>query len=70
MQSVPYLADTRAHAHAADLLSLFGPLAAGEAAARAERARSVGNHLHLCRWREVERFLALLEDEEVYGTVH
>lgn len=66
----PYLADTRAHAHAADLRRLFGDLAADEAAARAERSRSLGNHLHFCRWREVGRLLSLLDSDEPTGTIH
>ena len=67
---VPYLAATRPHQDAADLLALFGPFAVDEAAARAARSRTLGNHLHFCRWREVGRLLALLDTDEVSGTIH
>ncbi|WP_419807255.1 hypothetical protein [Sphingomonas sp.] len=65
-----YLAHTRPHLDAAELLTLFGTHAAGEAAARAARSRVLGNHLHFCRWRQVERLLAVLDTEHATGTVH
>lgn len=66
----PYLAANRPHRDAADLLTMFGVDAAAEAAARAERSRTLGNHLHFCRWREVGRLLALLGTVGATGTVH
>ena len=66
----PYLAATRPHHDAADLITRFGTLAATEAALRADRSRTVGNHLHFCRWREVGRLLALLESTGTTDTVH
>jgi hypothetical protein len=66
----PYLAQHRPHRDAADLLALFGPAAAAEAAARADRSRTLGNHLHFCRWREVGRLLALLDTDSAAGTIH
>lgn len=66
----PYLAAARPHRDAADLIALFGAFAADEAAARAERSRAVGNHLHFCRWREVGRLLALLDGDRATGTIH
>lgn len=65
-----FLADTRPHQDAAELLILFGSAAAGEAAGRAARSRALGNHLHFCRWRQVERLLGVLEGEMAMGTVH
>jgi hypothetical protein len=66
----PYIADTRPHLDAADLLAVFGIAATREAAARAERSRQLGNHLHFCRWREVGRLLAVLGADCATGTVH
>ena len=66
----PYLAATRPHHDAAELLTLFGAAAADEAAARAERSRSLGNHLHFCRWREVGRMIATLQRGRVAETLH
>lgn len=68
--TAPYLADTRPHHDAAHLLAAFGAHAAGEAAARAERSRVLGNHLHFCRWRQVARLLAALGAERAAETIH
>lgn len=69
-QSSPYIAATRPHHDAVDLVARFGAFAADEAGRRAERSRALGNHLHFCRWREVGRLLGMLGSEEVRGTVH
>ena len=66
----PYLADTRPLDDAALLLARFGEAAADEAAARAVRARALGNHLHFCRWRQVGRLLAVLGTERAMGVLH
>lgn len=68
--TLPYLADTRPHSDAADLLAAFGALAGEEARARADRSRQIGNHLHFCRWRQVERLIAVLRTGEASGTIH
>lgn len=68
--SSPYIAATRPHHDAADLLTRFGAFAADEAGRRAEHSRALGNHLHFCRWREVGRLLGLLGASDVTGTVH
>ena len=57
-------------AEASDLISRFGEFAASEAAERARRSRDVGNLIHFCRWREIERIIELLRDDSVTGTVH
>ena len=66
----PYLADTRPHHDAALLIACFGAQAGDEAAARAERSRALGNHLHFCRWRQVGRLIAALGAERAMETVH
>jgi hypothetical protein len=30
----------------------------------------MGNHIHLCRWRQIERLIDLLAREAAVGTVH
>lgn len=55
---------------AADLIQRHGHGAPAEAAARANRSRNLGNHLHFCRWRQVERLVHLLAAKEAEGTIH
>lgn len=65
-----YLTDAGHVADAAELIAVFGDSAALEAAIRAGRSRDIGNHIHFCRWRQVERLIELLATDEVVGTVH
>jgi len=44
------------------LIERFGMHAGFEAAALAEHSRSLGNHVHFCRWRQVERLIVTLSD--------
>jgi hypothetical protein len=37
---------------------------------RADRSRELGNALHFCRWRQIERLIVLLSVERAVGTVH
>ena len=67
---MPYLADVREVADAADLIRAFGDDAGSEAAARADRSRDLGNHVHFCRWRQIERLVLLLSIPRAVGTVH
>lgn len=60
MQEHVHLPDRAAAADAADLIARFGIHAADEAAARADRSRDVGNVVHFCRWRQIERMILLL----------
>jgi len=55
-----YLSDASAAAEAADLIARFGVHAASEAAARADRSRDLGNVIHFCRWRDIERMIETL----------
>lgn len=66
---MPYLADRAAVADAHDLIERFGECAALEAAMRAGRSRDLGNHIHFCRWRQIERLIAVLESERPVGTL-
>ena len=66
----PFIAGRLALAEASELIDRFGDDAELEAAARAERSRDVGNVLHFCHWRQIERMIATLSSDEVRGTVH
>ena len=46
------------------------PIGTLEAAARADESRDIGNYLHFCRWRQIERLILLLSAESAIGTVH
>lgn len=52
------------------LITRFGREAILEASERAEASRAIGNHLHYCRWRQIERLVLLLSLEASPGTVH
>lgn len=62
--------DRQAYDDAASLIDSFGEHACFEAAARAERSRGLGNHIHFCRWRQVERLIATLLHTETVGSIH
>ena len=67
---LPYLADCTEVTHATDLITVFGADAGQEAATRANRSRDLGNYLHFCRWRQIERLIALLSFDRAIGTIH
>ena len=60
MQQYVHLPDATAAAEAAELIAQFGDHAAFEAAARANHSRGLGNVVHFCRWRQIERMINLL----------
>jgi len=70
MEYLPYLGDAREVADATDLIRAFGEEAGSEAAARADRSRDLGNHIHFCRWRQIERLVLLMSIPRAVGTVH
>ena len=51
-------------------MARFGQHAQSEAAQRADRSRSLGNVIHFCHWRQVERTIEMLNVAEATGTVH
>lgn len=67
---VPYLSDRKSYEDAAELIATFGDNAGYEASARADRSRDLGNHIHFCRWRQIERLIVLLKQAAPVGTVH
>jgi len=67
---IPFIHGRPALADATALIDGFGDDAALEAASRAERSRDAGNVLAFCHWRQIERVIATLSDDEVRGTIH
>lgn len=65
-----FLSGDSFYADAADLIARFGDKAGYEAAARADRSRDLGNHIHFCHWRQIERMIAMLSLQRAMGTVH
>lgn len=70
MNYLPYLGDVREVTDANELIRAYGERAGSEAAARADRSRDVGNHIHFCRWRQIERLVTLMSIPRAVGTVH
>jgi hypothetical protein len=66
----PYLTDRRSLSDAEELIARHGAGAGHEAATRASRSRGLGNHIHFCRWRQIERLIAVLGEAEPTGRVH
>lgn len=66
----PYIAGRAALADASELIDQYGDNAGLEAAVRAEVSRDAGNVLRFCHWRQIERVIASLSDDEVRGSIH
>ena len=66
----PFINGRASLADAALLLETFGDDAGFEAAARAEASRERGNVQRFCHWRQIERVIVTLSDQEVRGTIH
>jgi len=67
---LPVFIDSTHYSDAERLITNYGEEAGLEAANRADKSRSLGNHLHYCKWRQVERLCILLSLDETIGTVH
>ena len=67
---LPVFIDSTHYSAAQSLITSYGEEAGLEAANRADKSRSVGNHLHYCKWRQVERLCILLAIDQTIGTVH
>ncbi len=68
--SMPLFLDREAATTAQHLMAEHGADAGEAAAARARESRNLGNHIAFCRWRQVERLLAVLVSDEPMGTRH
>lgn len=67
---LPLYVEPRDVTEAQTLMDQFGQTAGVEAAERATKSRNVGNHLHYCRWRQIERLIIMLSADTSFGTVH
>lgn len=67
---LPLYVERRDVANAEALMAEFGQAAGLEAAERARASRDIGNHIHYCRWRQIERLIILLSVETTLGTIH
>lgn len=67
---LPILPDRQSFEDARLLIEMFGEEAGIEAANRADASRDRGNHIHFCRWRQIERMIGLLTAGVAFGTVH
>lgn len=67
---LPVFIDSSHYSDAERLITNYGEEAGLEAANRADKSRSLGNHLHYCKWRQVERLCVLLSIDQSIGTVH
>lgn len=65
-----YVADRGQVVDATALIDRFGDDAGYQAAARAERSRNLGNAVHFCRWRQIERLIILMTATGPQGTLH
>lgn len=70
MADMPYIADARSVSDAVELIASFGAQAGDEAAVRADRSRDIGNHVHFCHWRQIERLILVMSAPCALGTVH
>lgn len=68
--STPLYLDRMAAMEAQDLLAKHGEAASEAAAARARESRNLGNHIAFCRWRQIERLIAVLCTDAPVGTRH
>lgn len=67
---LPVFIDSTNFSDAEQLILNFGAEAGLEASIRADKSRALGNHLHYCKWRQVERICVLLSIAHPIGTVH
>lgn len=70
LQEYVHVTDRAVFAEATDLIAKFGEYAQLEAANRADKSRSLGNVVHFCHWRTIERTIAMLDAKDVNGSVH
>lgn len=66
----PVFIDSTNFLDAEQLIQSFGAEAGLEASNRADKSRALGNHLHYCKWRQVESICGVLFIDHPVGTVH
>lgn len=67
---LPVFIDSTHYTDAETLIAAYGDEAGLEAANRADKSRALGNHIHYCKWRQVERLCILLSIDQTLGTIH
>lgn len=67
---IPYMGGREGFEEATRLIERFGSNAGYEAAIRADGSRDLGNHVHFCHWRQIERLIVQLSIEWPVGTIH
>ncbi|GAB5482687.1 hypothetical protein [Sphingorhabdus sp. EL138] len=67
---LPVFIDSTNFSDAEQLITNFGEEAGLEAANRADQSRALGNHIHYCKWRQVERLCVFLSIDQSIGTLH
>ena len=67
---IPLYVSHRDVVEAETLMALYGEAAGLEASERAEASRNIGNHIHYCRWRQIERLVIFLNLKTSLGTIH
>lgn len=67
---LPYVANRGEVTAASALIAAHGDDAVFAAAAKADQARDIGNLVHFCRWRQIERLIVLMSADRAIGTVH
>jgi hypothetical protein len=70
LRQTPFIADRAAALDAARLIDDHGGDAGARAAARAALSRDRGNVVHFCRWRQIERLIAVMTDANSEQTRH
>ncbi|MFM9827511.1 MAG: hypothetical protein ACKVOB_02045 [Sphingomonas sp.] len=66
---LPYLANSEMVAEASALMEQFGSGALLVASMRASEARTIGNVLRFCHWRQQERLIAVLASDTIFGSI-
>lgn len=67
---LPMLVDRQSYEDVTTLMELYGDHAGLEAALRADRSRDLGNQIHFCHWRQIERMVVLLSVDQAIGPIH
>jgi hypothetical protein len=70
MQPMPYIADRTTLDQATALIADFGEEAGKHAAAHWHSSRTNGNVSQFCRWRQIERLIAILSTDRAVATIH
>ncbi|CAN5230256.1 hypothetical protein BH10PSE13_BH10PSE13_24470 [soil metagenome] len=67
---LPILPNRKSYEDVRTLIEMFGEDAGMEAANRADASRDLGNHIHFCHWRQIERMIVLLSVDRAFGTIN